>query len=73
MKYTEIFSSVKIEKIHWKKFDILNIYAQNIDCGYKLELPQQGGSNEYPQSVFDQKMRNILNPSVPVLLFKSGV
>ena len=32
-----------------------HISAQNIDCGYLLEQPQQGGSNEYPQSVFEQK------------------
>ena len=32
-----------------------HISAQNIDCGYLLELPQQGGFNEYPQSVFEQK------------------
>ena len=25
---------------------------KNIDCGYSLELPQQGGSNEYRQSMF---------------------
>ena len=25
---------------------------QNIDCGYTLEPPRQGGSNEYPQSMF---------------------
>ena len=25
---------------------------QNIDCGYSLELPRQGGSNEYPQFMF---------------------
>ena len=25
---------------------------QNIDCGYWLEPPQQGGSNVYPQSMF---------------------
>ena len=29
--------------------------AQNIDCGYSLELPQRGGSNEYPQSKFLSK------------------
>ena len=28
------------------------ISAQNIDCGYLLELPHWGGSNEYPQSMF---------------------
>ena len=26
--------------------------AQNIDCGYSLEPPRPGGSNEYPQSMF---------------------
>ena len=25
---------------------------KNIDCGYSLEPPRRGGSNEYPQSVF---------------------
>ena len=25
---------------------------KNIDCGYSLELPCQGGSNECPQSMF---------------------
>ena len=25
---------------------------KNIGCGYLLELPRRGGSNEYPQSVF---------------------
>ena len=28
------------------------IFAQNIDCGYTLEPPRRGGSNEYPQSMF---------------------
>ena len=28
------------------------ISARNIDCGYSLELPRRGGSNEYPQSMF---------------------
>ena len=31
---------------------IFHISAQNIDCGYSLEPPRQGGSNEYPQSLF---------------------
>ena len=25
---------------------------KNIDCGYLLEPPHRGGSNEYPQSMF---------------------
>ena len=35
-----------------KTSDILYISAQNIDCGYLLEPPQQGCSNAYPQSMF---------------------
>ena len=31
---------------------IFLISAQNIDCGYSLEQPRWGGSNEYPQSMF---------------------
>ena len=29
-----------------------HISAQNVDCGYSLEPPRRGGSNEYPQSMF---------------------
>ena len=32
--------------------DIFQTSAQNIDCGYLLEPPRRGGSNEYPQSIF---------------------
>ena len=31
---------------------IFLISAQSIDCGYSLEPPRRGGSNEYPQSMF---------------------
>ena len=31
---------------------IFHISAQNIDCGYSLEPPRWGDSNEYPQSMF---------------------
>ena len=31
---------------------IFVISAHNIDCGYSLEPPRRGGSNEYPQSMF---------------------
>ena len=31
---------------------IFLISAQNIDCGYSLEPPRRGGSNEYPQSIW---------------------
>ena len=35
-----------------KNSDAFHISAQNIDCGYSLEPPRRGGSNEYPQSMF---------------------
>ena len=31
-----------------KNSDIFHISAPNIDCGYPLEPPRRGGSNEYP-------------------------
>ena len=31
---------------------IFLISAEKIDCGYSLEPPQRGGSNEYPQTMF---------------------
>ena len=31
---------------------IFHILLKNIDCGYSLEPPRRGGSNEYPQSMF---------------------
>ena len=40
------------EKFQIKNSDIFHISAQNIVCGYSLEPPQRGGSNEYPQSMF---------------------
>ena len=42
----------KNDKFSDKNSDIFNISAQNIDCGYSLEPPRRGGSNEYPQSMF---------------------
>ena len=53
-----------------KNSDIFHISAQNIDCGYSLETPRQGGSNECTQSMFCAERRKILytpvNPSFTV-------
>ena len=35
-----------------KNSNIFHISVQNIDCGYSLEPPRWGGSNDYPQSMF---------------------
>ena len=59
MQYTEIFLRFKNRKFSAKNFDIFLIFAQNIDCGYTLEPPRRGGSNEYPQSIFGAKIRKI--------------
>ena len=60
MQYTENFFSSE----NWKIFDIFNIFDQNIDCGYTLEQPRLGGSNEYQQSMFLSK--NKISRQTPV-------
>ena len=42
------FYNLKWENVQIKKSDIFHISAQNINCGYSLEPPRRGGSNEYP-------------------------
>ena len=47
-------------------FDIFLIFAQNIDCGYRLELTRGGCSNEYPQFMFWSKnKKKWVYPSIP--------
>ena len=38
---------------------IFLVSAQNIDCGYSLEPPRRGGSNEYHNLCFEQKYEKI--------------
>ena len=53
-----------------KNANIFLISAQNIDCGYSLEPPRRGGSNEYPQFMFLSRNKNIIytpvNPSFTI-------
>ena len=66
MQYKEIFKVVKNENFPLKKIDIFLIFAQNIDCGYTLEPPRRGGSNEYPQSMFwGKNKKNRYTPAYP--------
>ena len=51
-KYTENFTSKNWKISDKKSSDMFYISGQNIDCGYSLEPPQRGGSNEYSQSMF---------------------
>ena len=39
---------------------IFHISAQNIICGYSLEPPPRGGSNEYPQSMLMSRNMKII-------------
>ena len=48
-KYILKILQPKQTNIRIKNSDIFNSSAQNIDCGYSLETPLRGGSNEYPQ------------------------
>ena len=60
------FYNQKKEKIQTKNTDIFHISAQNIDCGYSLEPPRRGGSNEYPQSMFlSRNKKNNVYPCKP--------
>ena len=64
-KYTENLPS-RNGKFQVKNSDIFNISAQNIDCGYSLEPPGRGGSNEYPQSMFlSRNKKNNVYPCKP--------
>ena len=48
----QTISPPKTENFQIKKIDISHFSAQNIDCGYSLQPPRRGGSNEYLQSMF---------------------
>ena len=64
-KYIEKFTT-KNWNFSDEKFDIFHTSAQNIDCGYSLEAPRRGGSNEYPQSMFlSRDTKNNVYPCKP--------
>ena len=68
-KYTEKFTT-KNENFSGKNSDIFHISAQTIDCGYSLEPPRRGGSNEFPQSMFlSRNMTNNVYPCKPQFYF----
>ena len=69
-KYTENFTTKNL-KFSDKNSDIFHISDQNIDCGYSLEPPRRGGSNEYPQFMVLAEIRKIIY--TPFLLHKIGV
>ena len=65
-KYKENFTSKNWKFWDKKNSDIFHISAQNLDCGYSLEPPWRGGSNEYPQSMFlSRNKKNNVYPCRP--------
>ena len=53
---------------------IFSIFLLKTGCGYTLEPPHLGGSNEYPQSMFWTKnKKKSYTPAYPVLPYKSRV
>ena len=70
--YSDILRS--LPKRNWnflvKNSNIFQISDQNIDCGYSLEPPRQGGSNEYPRSMFlSRNKKNNVYPCKPQLYY----
>ena len=64
------FYNRKREIFQTKNSDIFHNSAQNIDCGYSLEPPRRGGSNEYTQSMFWAEIwKNNVYPCKPQLYF----
>ena len=64
------FLPSKNENFQIKNSDIFHISAQNIDCGYWVESPRRGGSNEYPQSMFlSRNKKNNVYPCKPQLYY----
>ena len=55
----------KPENFQTKNSDIFHISAQNIDCGYLLEPPRRGGSDEYPQCFWAEIRKIMYTPVNP--------
>ena len=53
-------SPSKTESFHIKILIFFSYFYSNIDCGYSLEPPRRGGSNEYPQSMFLNRNKKIM-------------
>ena len=64
------FYNQKIENFQIIILIFFLFLLKNIDCGYSLEPPRRGGSNEYPQSMFWAEIRKIMytpvNPTLTI-------
>ena len=63
-------SPPKTESFQIKNLIFFHISAQNIDCGYSLDPPRRGGSNDCPQSMFlSRNKKNNVYPCKPQLYY----
>ena len=62
---TALFS-IKIVSIFFLFLD------KNICCGYSLEAPHRGASNEYPQHMFSLRNKKTIYP-IPILIWTYGL
>ena len=72
-KYIENFTTKNWKFPDNRNSDIFPIAAQNIDCGYLLEPPRRGGSNEYPQSMILSRNEKNVYPCKPQFYCINGV
>ena len=64
--YWKLYHKKKNENFQKENSDFFHSSVQNIDCGYLLEPPRRGGSNEYPQSMFlSRNKKNNVYPCKP--------
>ena len=73
MQYIENFFRSKNRKFHLKHFDIININAQNIDCGYTLVPPRLLTSTHNICFGSEQRKLDVPLPTPVYFLYKSGV
>ena len=65
--YSNILENLpaKYEKFQIKILILFLCLLKNIECGYSLEPPRRGGSNEYHNLCFEQKLKNNVYPCKP--------
>ena len=66
--YSNILKNLQpnINNFQIKILIVFIFLLKNIDCGYSLEPPRRGGSNEYPQSTFlSRNKKNDVYPCKP--------
>ena len=56
---------IAFKKVNPKVLIFFLFLHENICCGYSLEAPRGGASNEYPQHMFSWRIRKKILPGYP--------